>query len=38
VDAGVLARLVSEHRIDEAEALDTAIDLASILPRRVFKL
>ena len=38
VDAGVLARLVSEHRIDEAEALDTAIELASTLPRRVFKL
>jgi glucuronate isomerase len=38
VDAGVLARLVAEHRMDEAEALDTAVDLASTLPRRVFKL
>ena len=38
VDAGVLARLVSEHRMDGAEALATAVDLATTLPRRVFKL
>jgi len=32
VDAGYLARLVAEHRLDLDEAVDTAIDLAYRLP------
>jgi glucuronate isomerase len=38
VDAGFLAGLVAEHRLDEEEAVLTAIDLASGQPTRVFKL
>ena len=38
VDAGFLARLVAEHRLDEEEALDTAIDLVTGRPTEVFKL
>jgi glucuronate isomerase len=38
LDAGVLARLVAEHRLDEDEALDTAIDLVAVRPRVAFKL
>jgi glucuronate isomerase len=38
LDAGHLARLVAEHRLDEDEALDTATTLVSQQPRKVFKL
>lgn len=38
VDAGVLARLVCEHRLDEDEARETAVDLVTAQPARVFKL
>ena len=38
VDAGVLARLVAEHRLDEDEAVAIAIDLVSTQPAAVFKL
>jgi glucuronate isomerase len=38
VDAGYLAGLVADHRLDEDEAALTAIDLASGQPARVFKL
>ena len=38
VDAGFLARLVAEHRIDEDEAGETLVDLAYNLPRRAYKL
>ncbi len=38
VDAGVLARLVAEHRLDIDEALETAIDLVTTRPRVAFKL
>ena len=38
VDAGFLARLVAEHRLDEDEAIETAIAQVSSQPRRVFKL
>jgi glucuronate isomerase len=38
VDAGVLARLVAEHRLDEDEAIETAVDLAVARPTAVFKL
>ena len=37
VDAGFLARLVAEHRLDLDEAVETAADLAYHLPRRVFR-
>jgi glucuronate isomerase len=38
VDAGVLARLVAEHQLDEDEAVRTAIDLVTTQPIKVFKL
>jgi glucuronate isomerase len=38
LDSGYLARLVAEHRIDEDEALDTALDLVAGRPQEVFKL
>jgi glucuronate isomerase len=38
LDAGHLARLVAEHRLDEDEALDTVTTLVSQQPRKVFKL
>jgi glucuronate isomerase len=38
LDAGYLATLVAEHRLDEDEALETAIDLASTIPTHAFKL
>jgi glucuronate isomerase len=38
VDAGVLARLVAEHRLDEDEAVETAVDLVVGQPTAAFKL
>jgi glucuronate isomerase len=38
VDCGFLAELVAEHRIDEDEAVETAVDLVAGRPREVFKL
>jgi len=38
LDSGHLAQLVAEHRIDEDEALETAVDLVSGRPQEVFKL
>ena len=38
VDAGCLAELVAEHRLDEDEALETAVDLVTGRPTAVFKL
>ena len=38
LDAGFLARLVAEQRLDEAEAATIAADLVAGQPRRVFKL
>lgn len=38
VDAAHLARLVAEHRLDEDEAMETAVDLVGARPREVFKL
>jgi glucuronate isomerase len=29
---------VAEHRLDEDEALETAVDLVSTIPRKAFKL
>jgi len=38
VDCAFLARLVTEHRLDETEARDVAVDLAYNLPRRAYRL
>ena len=38
LDSGYLARLVAEHRMDEDEALETAVRLVTSLPKEVFKL
>ena len=38
LDAAYLAQLVAEHRLDEDEALETAIDLVTTIPTRAFKL
>jgi glucuronate isomerase len=37
VDAGFLARLVLEHRLDLGEAVETAVDLAYNLPRESYR-
>ncbi|WP_394004518.1 glucuronate isomerase [Luteimonas sp. WGS1318] len=38
VDCAFLSRLVAEHRIDEDEATEVAIDLAYRLPKRAYRL
>jgi glucuronate isomerase len=38
VDCSYLARLVAEHRIDEDEAAEVAVDLAYHLPKRAYRL
>ena len=38
LDAGFLASLVAEHRLDEEEALDTLTTLVADQPRAVFKI
>ncbi len=38
LDAAYLAELVTEHRLSEAEALATAHDLVTTIPKKVFKL
>jgi glucuronate isomerase len=38
IDAGWLAQLVAEHRLDEDEATETALDLVTGRPQEVFKL
>jgi glucuronate isomerase len=38
LDAGFLARLVAEHRLEEDEAVETAVDLVAGRPREVVKL
>jgi glucuronate isomerase len=38
LDAAYLATLVAEHRLEEDEALETAIDLVSTIPTEAFKL
>jgi len=38
LDAGYLAGLVAEHRLDEDEAVETIVDLVAVRPREVFKL
>ncbi|HET6668160.1 MAG TPA: glucuronate isomerase, partial [Intrasporangium sp.] len=36
IDAGFLARLVAEHRLNEDEAVQTAVDLAYTLPKQSY--
>jgi glucuronate isomerase len=38
VDCAFLARLVAEHRLDEDEAAEVAVDLAYNLPKRAYRL
>ncbi|CAO3382188.1 glucuronate isomerase [Azospirillum argentinense] len=38
VDCGFLARLVAEHRLDEDEAAELAVDLAYTLAKKAYKL
>ena len=38
VDCGFLARLVAEHRLDEQEAADVAVELAYGLAKRAYRL
>jgi len=38
VDCAFLAKLVAEHRLEEDEAVELAIDLAYTLPKRAYKL
>lgn len=38
LDAGFLAQLVAEHRLEEDEAMETAVDLVAGRAREVFKL
>ena len=38
VDCAFLAKLVAEHRLDEEEAAEVAIDLAYRLPKRAYRL
>ena len=36
IDAGYLARLVAEHRLDQDEAVETAVDLAYHIPKEAY--
>ncbi|WP_201312574.1 glucuronate isomerase [Dyella sp. EPa41] len=38
IDCAILARLVAEHRMDEDEAVEVAVDLAYRLPKKAYKL
>lgn len=38
IDCGFLARLVAEHRMEEDEAAELAVDLAYNLPKKAYKL
>ena len=38
IDASFLARLVAEHRLEEAEAFEVMIDLTDRLVRKAYKL
>ncbi|GHH57823.1 MULTISPECIES: glucuronate isomerase [Gammaproteobacteria] len=38
IDCAVLAKLVAEHRLDEDEAAEVAVDLAYRLPKRAYRL
>jgi glucuronate isomerase len=38
LDAGFLAQLVAEGRLDEGKTVETAIDLVATTPRNAFRL
>jgi glucuronate isomerase len=38
IDCAVLAKLVAEHRLDEDEAAEVAVDLAYRLPKKAYRL
>ncbi|GGV42458.1 uronate isomerase [Actinomadura cremea] len=38
LDCGFLAELVAEHRLDEEEATEVAVELVTVNPRKAFKL
>jgi glucuronate isomerase len=38
MDCAFLARLVAEHRLEEDEALEVAVDLAYRLAKRAYRL
>jgi len=38
IDCAYLARLVAEHRLDESEAIEVAMDLAYRLPKKAYRL
>ncbi|PWC43436.1 glucuronate isomerase, partial [Azospirillum sp. TSO22-1] len=38
IDCAFLARLVAEHRLDEDEAAELAVDLAYTLAKKAYKL
>jgi glucuronate isomerase len=38
IDCAFLARLVAEHRLEEADAADVAVDLAYRLPKKAYRL
>ncbi|WP_176611368.1 glucuronate isomerase [Actinomadura sp. WMMB 499] len=38
LDCGFLAELVAEHRLDEDEAVEVAVELVTVNPRKAFKL
>ncbi len=38
LDCGVLAELVAEHRLEEDEAFETAVELVVVRPREAFRL
>ncbi|PWJ54430.1 glucuronate isomerase [Quadrisphaera granulorum] len=38
LDAGHLAQLVAEHRLDEDEATETIVEMTTTTPRKVFRL
>jgi glucuronate isomerase len=38
LDAAYLAQLVAEHRLEEDEALETAVDLVTTIPSKAFRL
>jgi len=38
IDCGFLAKLVAEHRMDEDEAVEVAVDLAYRLPKQAYRL
>ena len=38
MDAGFLAELIADHRLDEDEAMELAVDLAYTLAKRAYRL